>query len=459
MIVTSKQIRYLSPTGILGVGFSESHFRAALSRDLAFIGCDAGSTDGGPANLGGNKPFFSRAAIKRDLRILVTGARSIDVPLLIGSCGGSGGNWNLNWVWEIVQEIAREENLRFRTALIESEPPRETLLRKYREGKIRALDAAPAIDEAVLRESDHIVAMMGAEAYVAALEGGADVVLAGRSTDAAIFAAIPVARGFPAGLCWHAAKIMECGGAAVVTMEKPEGMICTITHEDFTLEPVSPAQQCSPLSVAAHALYETADPYRMLEPGGEMDLTDAHYEAVDHRRVRVRGSRFRSMPYTVKLEGARRIGYRAMVLGGVRDPVLLEQFGEWFDGLKAHIAENVEAVYGPTIRGQYRIDYKIYGHNAVLGDREPQAAQAGHEVGLLLVTLAQTQEIAYAIAGQAAHMVLHHSVPQWQGLLSNLAFPIAPHFWNLGEAYQFVLNHVVELEHPLELHPIRYEET
>jgi len=454
----TRQIRYLSPTGVLGVGFSEDHFRAALSSELAFIGCDAGSTDGGPANLGGNKPFFSRAAIKRDLRILVTGARSIKVPLLIGSCGGSGGNWNLHWVREIVQEIAREEALHFRCAIIESEPPRELLLRKYREGRIRPLSPAPTIDESVLRDADHIVAMMGAEAYVAALDGGADVVLAGRSTDAAIFAAIPVSRGFPPGLCWHAAKIMECGGAAVVTMEKPEGMICTITDEHFTLEPVSPVQQCSPLSVAAHALYETADPYRMLEPGGEMDLTDARYEAVNDREVRVYGSQFRPMPYTVKLEGASKIGYRAMVLGGVRDPVILEQFDAWFGGLKAHIAENVEAVYGPSIRGQYEIHYKIYGQNGVLGAREPQPHRIGNEIGLLMVTLAQTQEVAYAIAGQAAHMVLHHSVPQWQGLLSNLAFPIAPHFWNLGEAYSFVLNHVVELDDPLELHPIRYEE-
>ncbi|WHZ12819.1 MAG: DUF1446 domain-containing protein [Burkholderiaceae bacterium] len=454
----TRQIRYLSPTGILGVGFSEDHFRAALSRDLAFIGCDAGSTDGGPANLGGNKPFFSRAAVKRDLRILIIGARSIDVPLLIGSCGGSGGNWNLNWMREIVQEIAREENLRFRIAVIESEPPREALIEKYRAGKVRALDPAPAIDEAVLRDADHVVAMMGAEAYVAALEGGADVVLAGRSTDAAIFAAVPVARGFPPGLCWHAAKIMECGGAAVVTMEKPEGMICTITDEHFTLEPVSPLQQCSPLSVAAHALYETADPYKMLEPGGEMDLTDAQYDAVDERRVRVRGSHFKPLPYTVKLEGAAKIGYRAMVLGGVRDPVILEQFDSWFGGLKAHIAENVEAIYGPSIRGRYDIHYKVYGSNGVLGAREPHPERIGNEIGLLMVTLAETQELAYSIAGQAAHMVLHHSVPQWEGLLSNLAFPIAPHFWNLGEAYKFVLNHVVELDHPLELHPIRYEE-
>lgn len=453
-----ESITYLSPTGVLGVGFSEDHFRAALSRDLAFIGCDAGSTDGGPANLGGNKPFFSRAAVKRDLRIMITGARSIDVPLLIGSCGGSGGNWNLNWVREIVQEIAAEEGLHFRIAVIESETPRDKLVDKFKAGRIKPLNPPLDIDEATLRETDHIVAMMGAEAYVAAIEGGADVVLAGRSTDAAIFAALPVRAGFPAGLCWHAAKIMECGGAAVVTMEKPEGMICTIDHEGFVLEPVSPVQRCSPLSVAAHALYETADPYRMLEPGGEMDLTDAAYEQIDERRVRVSGSAFHPRPYTVKLEGAAKIGYRAMVLGGVRDPVILEQFDSWFDGLKDHIAENVEAVYGPEIRDRYQIHYKVYGQKGVLGDREPDPANIGNDIGLLMVTLADDQDVAYAIAGQAAHMVLHHSVPEWDGLLSNLAFPIAPHFWSLGEAYRFVLNHVVELDDPLELHSIRYEE-
>ena len=96
--------------------------------------------------------------------------------------------------------------------------------------------------------------------------------------------------------------------------------------------------------------------------------------------------------------------------------------------------------------------------NGVLGAREPMAAQAGHEIGLVMVTLAPTQEMAYAIAGQAAHMVLHHAVPQWQGLLSNLAFPVAPHFWPLGEAWRFVLHHVVEVDDPLELHTLRYEE-
>lgn len=453
-----KQIRYVSPTGMLGVGFSEDHFRAALTPETAFIGCDSGSTDGGPAYLGANKFFFSRDAIKRDMRILVTGARSIRKPLLIGSCGGSGGNWNLQWMWEIVQEIAREEDLHFRTALIQAEPDREVLVRKWREGRIRPLANAPEIDEQTLRDTDRIVAMMGTDPYIAALEAGADVVLAGRSSDAALFAAIPIQQGFDPGLSWHAAKIMECGGAAVTQMKKPEGMICTLRERDFILEPVSPHQQCSPTSIASHALYETANPYRMQEPGGVMDLEGAHYEAVSDRAVRVSGSAWHPGPYTVKLEGAKLAGYQAQVLGGVRDPVILQQFDSWLDGIKDSIRENVDEVFRRPMAGEYEMHYKVYGRDAVLGEREPLRQEIGHEVGLLMIALAPTEAMAYTIAAQAAHMALHRAVPQWQGLVSNLAFPVAPHITPLGPTYRFALNHAVELDHPLEFHQPRIEE-
>ena len=90
-----------------------------------------------------------------------------------------------------------------------------------------------------------------------------------------------------------------------------------------------------------------------------------------------------------------------MVLGGVRDPVILEQFDSWFDGLKDHIAENVEAVYGPSIRDQYQIHYKLYGKSGVMGDREPFPERIGNEIGVLMVTLATClayliSDIAYA---------------------------------------------------------------
>ncbi|MGW1027873.1 acyclic terpene utilization AtuA family protein [Streptomyces sp. NPDC002577] len=453
-----ESITYLAPTGMLGVGFSEGYFRAALERDITFVACDSGSTDGGPAYLGAGHKFFSREAVKRDLRILLTGTRAKGIPLLIGSCGGSGANANLDWMADILREIAKEEDLHFRTALIYAEPEREALVEKYRNGGFAPLANAPEIDEFTLTDCEHIVAMMGPEPLLAALDGGADVVLAGRASDAALFAAIPAREGFPAGLCWHAAKIMECGGAAVAQMSKPEGMICTITADGFVLEPVSPEQSVTPTSVASHALYETADPYTMREPGGVMDLSQARYEAVDERRVKVTGSAFTEAAYSVKLEGAQLAGHRAMVLGGVSDPVLLEQLDEWLEGAKKSIAHNVDAVFGRPMSGEYDIQYRVYGRNGVMGERDSREPATGNEVGLLMVTLADTQDMAYTVAAQAAHMVHHRAVPEWQGLVSNLAFPISPHITPLGPAYRFALNHAVAVEDPMELFTTTFEE-
>ena len=44
------------------------------------------------------------------------------------------------------------------------------------------------------------------------------------------------------------------------------------------------------MSVAAHSLYEQADPFTVHEPEGMLDLSDADYDAVDDRRTRVSGA-------------------------------------------------------------------------------------------------------------------------------------------------------------------------
>jgi Acyclic terpene utilisation family protein AtuA len=84
-----------------------------------------------------------------------------------------------------------------------------------REGRIKPLKPAPSFDEVVIDRAERIVGMMGAEPYLRALDQGAEVVLAGRSSDTAIFADIPMRAGIPAGIAWHAAKILECGAASV----------------------------------------------------------------------------------------------------------------------------------------------------------------------------------------------------------------------------------------------------
>jgi len=450
---------YLAPVGMLGGGFTERWFEQALAdHDLDFIAIDSGSTDGGANNLGGDLHFFSRDACKRDLRLLIKATRRLGIPLLVGSAGGSGGNWNLNWLWEITQEIAVEEDLHFTTALIPAEVDRDALVAKHREGRIRPLFPAPEISEATLTDTHRIVGMMGQEPFIAALEGGADVVLAGRASDSALFSAIPVMRGFDAGLAWHAAKIMECGGAAVKQMTKPEGMVCRLTDEWFELEPVSPEQGVSALSVAAHALYETADPYVMHEPGGAIHLEDVRYEEISDRVVRVRGSRWEPAPYSIKLEGAALVGYRAAALGGITDPMILRDLDDWLAKAKDGAIYNLTRSLGEEVLGECTIAFRVYGRNAVLGDRETRPFDGDHEVGVLILVHAPTEQLARDVVATVSHSVLHTAVPAWHGLVSNLAFPFAPHEIELGPAYSFVLNHVVEVDDPLELYSIDYRE-
>ena len=83
------EVRILSPCGVIGSGFPESSFGRGLSLRPHVIACDGGSTDMGPASLGTGVPHFSRAATKRDLRLMLLGREQLGVPLIVGSCGHS----------------------------------------------------------------------------------------------------------------------------------------------------------------------------------------------------------------------------------------------------------------------------------------------------------------------------------------------------------------------------------
>ena len=78
------EIRIPSLTGVMGSGFVESSFEAGLAHNPHFIGCDAGSTDPGPEYLGSGRTAFPADAIRRDLRLMLLGARRLKIPLLIG---------------------------------------------------------------------------------------------------------------------------------------------------------------------------------------------------------------------------------------------------------------------------------------------------------------------------------------------------------------------------------------
>ena len=459
MATATREIRMLAATGMLGSGFREESLLRGIEWEPDFIRADSGSTDPGPYFLGAGRPQFSRRAYERDLRILLREAVPRQIPLLIGSASTAGADPHVDYMAEIIRDLTRELKLHFRMALIRSEVDRGWLKDKLQTKKVLPLPNAPEIDEGVIDNSAHIVAMMGPDPFVWALEGGADVVVAGRSSDTSIFAAIPMMHGINPGPVWHAAKILECGAAAVTQRTVPDCMFAWVTDEYFIVEPPAPDYRCTPQSVASHTLYENADPYKLVEPIGMLDTSECSYQAVSDRGVKVTGSKFlKGKTYTLKLEGAELVGYQAVVLGGVRDPVILEQLEQWVAQVKAAGEARVRALF-PEVE-KFMLNFRIYGKDGVMGALEPNQRLEGHEAAVVIEVTAPTQDTANAIAATLSHFALHYAVPHWHGLISALAFPYAPAELVRGPVYRFNLNHVVHIDDGEELRrvfPVSFE--
>ena len=449
-----EEIRALSATGMLGSGYSEASLKRAMEWEPDFIAADAGSTDGGPDALATGKCHFSRPAVKRDIKLMLLAARRTGVPLIIGSAGSAGGDLNLQWTVDIVKEIAEEESLHFPMGVIHSEQDREYLKARLREGRVTPLKPAPPFDEEVINRSIHIVGMMGHEPIARALEEGAEVVVGGRASDTTLFAALPLSRGFPDGPVWHAAKILECGAACVALRRSPDCMFATIGKDNFVVEPPGEELWCTPQSVASHTLYENADPFHLCESSGMLDTTDAHYEALSDRAVKVTNSRWvPSDRYTVKLEGVELAGYQSVVIGAIRDPVIIRQIDDWLERLKERLAVRIgDAFGGLEMDRDYSIYFRVYGRNGAMGPLEPETRLA-HELCLFIEVTAPTQELSTQIADSAQHLALHFPVPEWHGLISALAFPYSPSVLSRGPTHRFNVNHLVEPADPYEMFP------
>ncbi len=449
------EVRILAPTGVCGSGFSEKSFETALAQRPHFIGCDAGSTDPGPEYLGKGTTAFPAEAIARDLRLMILGALRLNIPLLIGTAGTAGGDLQLEFVKSIVQTIAADEKLSFKLALIHAEQSKPFLIKKLKEGRIVPLQPAPPFDENVISRSAHIVGMMGAEPFMSALNSGANIVITGRASDTAIFASVPLMRGFPEGLAWHAAKILECGAAAVVLRKSPDCMFVWLRRDHFVVSAPDPELKCTPQSIASHALYENGDPFKLIESSGTLDLTNAQYFAQDERTVKVTGSKFhKAKQYTVKLEGAELAGYQSILIGSVRDPYIIRQIDSWLEKLKERIAARVEMVFGDKLKGRWKLGLHVYGKNGTMGPLEPVKEITSHELCIIFELTSPSQEISNSLAGITRHQALHLPIPEWSGLITAIALPY--NALERGEVYRFNMNQLLLLDDPCEVFPIDF---
>lgn len=449
-------LSYLS-VGSLGTGFLESSLERGLEKPIDFIGADAGSSDGGPGALSGVTSGWPEAAYERDLALLLRGARRKGVPLLIGSCAMSGRDWGVDLFAEIVRRTAREHGLSFRLARVYAEIDPKLVVERIEAGRCHPIDPAPDYDAETALRSSRIVGVMGAEPFQAALDQGADVVLAGRTTDTAIFSAIPLARGFSPGPAWHASKVAECGTSAAEPRRRLDVLHVELDEDSFVVQPLADGIRCTPFSVSGVQLHEVADPYTLIEPGWHIDLRDVHYEAVDERATRVTGSKAHPLPYTVKLEGVERLGAQRMFIFSVRDPTILAAIEEWSAGIQDDVRARCEEILGAGILEQCHITTRTYGWNGTMGSREPIDHFEGHEACFVVDVIAPDEDACETVTSVLWYAFMHAKSPGWRGGVT-VAWPFTRQMFDLGDAYTWNVHHAIEVDDPLETVRIELEE-
>lgn len=441
-------VKVLVPAGALGAGVRSDEVEIGLAAGAHAIALDAGSTDSGPAYLGSGKSKYSRVAVKRDLSILMAARAKAGIPLLVGSCGTSGCDEAVDWTLEIVLEIAAEQGVTPRIAVLYSEQDKAVLKARNADGRILPLPPLGALEDATIDACAHIVALLGPEPYAAALRAGAEIVLGGRTTDTAVLAAVPLMLGAASGPAWHGAKVAECGGQCTVNPMNP-GILFSVDEEGFDIAPLSPDNRCEPHTVSAHMLYENSDPFRLIEPGGVLDVTESVYRSLDGRTVRVTGSRWEPKPYTMKLEGAAGGPFQTIMLVGIEDPAVLADLDGFMARMDEILRERIHRAMGDTV-GDFDISLRAYGWNAVSGVSPAPGSSPPREIGLMFVATAESQAQATQIAKVCNPYFFHFPVRR-DIELPSYAFPFSPAEIERGQVFEFKLNHVVETADPFEL--------
>ena len=446
-------LKALGASGQLGYGIPEKSLAAGLAREPDYIGADMGSIDPGPYYLGSGELATAPATTRADLARLLRAARKLDVPLLIGTAGSAGASPHLEKTLAMVRDVAREEGLHFRLASIRADMPRQLVKQAVRSGRVTPIDAMSALSEADVDAADHLVGQMGTEAFCRALRAEADVVIAGRACDTGIFAAVPALLGCPIGPAMHMAKIVECASLCCVPGGR-DPILATLEGDSFVLDSMNPERRATPMSVAAHSLYEQSDPDRVAEPEGVLLVRSARYEAIDERRTRVSGAEwFPAAAPTIKLEGSVLVGERAVLLCGSCDQRVIARISDI-------LAEVSEVVRGLVCRDEpedYRLIFRVYGINGVY-DWPAPPEPLPREIFILGECIAPTAERASAVVRTTKQYLLHHGFPGRLSTAGNIAFPFTPPELSAGTAYRFNVYHIMQVDELAPLFPVEIED-
>lgn len=442
-----EELRILSATGALGATpMDEDSFWRGVAREPHLIGADAGSNDVGPYGLGANTCYFPREWVKHDLRLMLIASRQRNVPMVVGSAGHMGTDSGVDYHASILEEIAREERVTpFRLARIYTELDKETLRQALDRGDVEPLDGAPPLTHDLIDATDHAVSVIGVEPYLEAFRQGADVIISGRSCDDAIFASYPMFHGFDRALSIHLGKVLECASVAGVPYMARNAMMGIIYRNAIRFEPMNPRQVCTPVSVAAHSMYEEAHPHLHRVPGGVVYLAGCTFTQVDERTVEVTGTTFEPGELRLKIEGAGFAGYRFVGILGIRDPLTIQNL----DAFLRFAEERLRTHYPQWVRGKdYELHTHFYGVNATMKDREPLRADLPHEVGVVIETVSKDEVLARLICRLYRKSLMVAEYPGQKATTGKAAIMADEELRGMN-AYRWTIYHTVRASDPM----------
>jgi hypothetical protein len=448
-------ISILCPTGHLGfTPLETASFLAGCALRPDFIIADSGSCDIGPYPLGADGQASPPAWQRHDLEVMLLAARRLRVPMIVGSASDTGTDRGVAQYVSLIEEIAAEHGLPpFRLAAIEAEIKLPALGERLAAGvRIIGLDGREDADASVLARTDRAVAVMGAEPIAAALKAGAEVVIAGRASDCALFAAPLLNAGLSPATAYYAGKLMECASFCCEPFMGKESILGRIAEDDIRVTAMHPGQRCTPASLASHAMYERRDPFREHVVSGYVDMSGCRYEQLDEKTPRAAGARFvpAAVPM-VKIEGAGKVGERRLAVVGMRDPYMIANIDKAIAWARARLAERFGA---PEATG-WQVFYHLYGRDGVMGPMDPNPPAQPHEIGVVVETLCADGRRAEEICALAARNLFYARLPEVKGTAGAAAL-MSDEVLTGKPGYEWTLNHVMPVKDPCELFRTRF---